>query len=103
MTDVTGNQRATSDRTVLSPELLAADAVAFGLRMNEGISLPGLRRRFPNPLWDRLLDLVPRLLLDGLITDSPEGRIKLSRRGRLLADAVGSEVIAAFAAETVSP
>jgi oxygen-independent coproporphyrinogen-3 oxidase len=71
--------------------------------MNEGVSLPRLQERFPTPQWERFLDLLPRLLLDGLVLASPEGRIRLSPRGRLLADAVGSEVIAAFAAETVSP
>jgi oxygen-independent coproporphyrinogen-3 oxidase len=102
-TDVAAGRRATSDRTALTPALLAADSVTFGLRMNEGVSLPDLRRRFPTPQWEHFLDLLPRLLLEGLLVDSPEGRIRLTSRGRLLADAVGAEVIAAFASEPVSP
>jgi len=101
--DIAAGQRARADRSELTPALLAADSVAFGLRMNEGVSLPRLQRRFPTPLWERLLDLVPRLLFDGLIADTPEGRISLTARGRLLADAVGAEVLACFAAEPVSP
>ena len=97
--DVAAGRRATSDRTALTPALLAADSVTFGLRMNEGVSLPDLRRRFPTPQWEYFLDLLPRLLLEGLLVDSPEGRIRLTSRGRLLADAVGAEVIAAFAEE----
>ena len=101
--DVTAGRRATSDRTALTPALLAADSVTFGLRMNEGVSLPDLRRRFPTPQWEHFLDLLPRLLLEGLLADSPEGRIRLTSRGRLLADAVGAEVIGAFAEDKVSP
>jgi oxygen-independent coproporphyrinogen-3 oxidase len=100
--EVAAGRRAGADRTELTPELLAADSVTFGLRMNEGVSLPKLRQRFPTPQWERFLDLVPRLLLDGMMTNSPEGRIRLSRKGQLLADAIGAEVIAAFAHETVS-
>ena len=97
--DLAAGRRATSDRTPLTPELLAADSVTFGLRMNEGVSLPGLQRRFPTPRWDRFLDLVPRLLVEGLLLDNVEGRIRLTPRGRLLADAVGAEVIAAFSGQ----
>lgn len=97
--DVAAGRRAQSDRTKLTPALLAADSITFGLRMNEGVSLPALQRRFPNPQWERFLDLLPRLLLEGLLVDSAEGRIRLTPRGRLLADAVGAEVIAAFSEE----
>ena len=101
--DVAAGRRATSDRTALTPALLAADSITFGLRMNEGVSLPALRRRFPTPKWEDFFDLLPRLLLEGLLVDSAEGRIRLTSRGRLLADAVGAEVIAAFSEEPLSP
>jgi len=100
--DVAAGRRSTGDRTALTPQLLAADSVTFGLRMNEGVSLPALRRRFPTPLWERFFDLLPKMLLEGLIVDSLEGRIRLTPRGRLLADAVGAEVIAAFSDDTVA-
>ena len=98
--DVAAGKRATADVVALTPALLAADSVTFGLRMNEGVNLPVLRRRFPTPLWERLYDLLPRLLLDGLLVDAGEGQIRLTPRGRLLADSVGSEVIAAFAEDS---
>lgn len=98
LTDVAAGRRATSDRTALTPMLLASDAVVFGLRMNEGVSLPRLRRRFPSVNWSGLEDLLPKLLFDGLMTATPEGRIQLTRRGRLVADAVGAEVLEAFEA-----
>ena len=97
--DLAAGRRATADRTALTPALLAADAVIFGLRMNEGVSLPHLQRRFPAAAWSGLQDLLPKLLIEGLVTASPEGGVRLTPRGRLLADAVGAEVLEAFAAE----
>lgn len=94
--DVAAGRRATTERTALTPELLAADAVIFGLRMNDGVSLPRLRRRFPSAPWSGLEDLLPKLLFDGLLTATQEGVIRLTPRGRLVADAVGGEVLAAF-------
>lgn len=96
--DVAAGRRATADRTALTPELLAADSVIFGLRMNAGVSLPALRRRFPTPAWEPFLDFLPRLLLEDLATATPEGALLLTPRGRLVADAVGGEVLAAFSA-----
>lgn len=97
--DLAAGRRSTADRTALTAELLGADAVIFGLRMNEGVSLPELQRRFPTPAWSSLHDLLPKLLLEGLLLDSPEGRIRLTPRGRLVADAVGAEILEAFADE----
>lgn len=97
--DLAAGRRSTSDRTELTPGLLASDCVIFGLRMNEGVCLPELRRRFPSAPWERLHELLPKLLIEGLLVDSPEGRIRLTPRGRLVADAVGAEVLEAFAAE----
>ena len=94
--DVAAGRRATADRVALTNDLLAADSVIFGLRMNDGVSLPRLRRRFPTPRWAGLEDLIPRLLFGGLLLATPEGRISLTPRGRLVADAIGGEVLEAF-------
>ncbi|MBI5424983.1 MAG: radical SAM family heme chaperone HemW [Opitutae bacterium] len=101
--DVAAGRRATSDRTALTPELLAADCVIFGLRMNAGVSLPELRAKYPSAPWESLHDFLPKLLLEGLLTHSPEGRIQLTPRGRLLADAVGAEVLEAFSTASKAP
>ena len=94
--DVAAGRRATSDRVALTPELLAADSVIFGLRMNDGVSLPRLQRRFPPAPWGRLHDVLPKLILAGLLIATPEGRIRLTDRGRLIADAIGAEILEAF-------
>ena len=65
--------------------------------------LPRLRRRFPTPQWAGLEDLLPKLLFDGLLTATVEGRISLTPRGRLLADAVGAEVMGAFESVAKEP
>ena len=38
LADVTAGRRATTDRVALTNDLLAADSVIFGLRMNDGVS-----------------------------------------------------------------
>jgi oxygen-independent coproporphyrinogen-3 oxidase len=103
LTDIAAGRRATADRVVLSDGLLASDAVIFGLRMNEGVSLPRLRRRFPTAHWAGLEDFLPRLLFDGLLTATTEGIIRLTPRGRLIADAVGGEILGAFEAAPAKP
>jgi oxygen-independent coproporphyrinogen-3 oxidase len=94
--DVASARRATTDRVSLTNDLLAADSVIFGLRMNEGVSLPRLRRRFPTSAWAGLEELLPRLLFGGLLLATAEGRISLTTRGRLVADAIGAEILEAF-------
>ncbi len=94
--DVAAGRRATGDRVALTNDLLAADSVIFGLRMNDGVSMPRLRRRFPTPHWAGLEDLLPKLLFGGLLVATTEGRIMLTPRGRLVADAIGAEILEAF-------
>lgn len=98
LTNTGAGQRVNTDRVPLTNELLASDSVIFGLRMNEGVSLPRLRRRFPTPQWAGLEDLLPKLMMEDLLLATTEGRIKLTPRGRLLADSVGTEVLEAFEA-----
>jgi oxygen-independent coproporphyrinogen III oxidase len=93
--DLDAGNRATADRVPLTEMLLAADSVIFGLRMNEGVSLPALKRRFPAANWNPLMNLLPKFL-EGLLTHTPEGVIQLTPRGRLLADAIGAEILEVF-------
>ena len=88
-------ERATEDRTALTPELLLEDSLVFGLRMNEGVDLDGLRASHSRAPWAALDQLAARLAAEGLAT-LREGRLALTLRGRLVADAVGTEVMTAM-------
>lgn len=88
-------ERATEDRTALTPALLLEDALVFGLRMNEGVDLTALRTNHPQAPWPALDQLAERLATEGLAT-LREGRLALTLRGRLIADAIGTEVMTAM-------
>jgi oxygen-independent coproporphyrinogen III oxidase len=92
---VARGERVTEERTELTPALLAEDALVFGLRMNEGVDLDRIRIQCPEAPWDKVGALADRLAEEGLALR--EGaRLRLTPKGRLLADQVGSEVMAAF-------
>jgi len=92
---VAGGERMTEDRLRLTSSLRAEDAVVFGLRMNEGVDLDRWARVAPEAPWGRVGELADRLAEEGLALR--EGaRIRLTSKGRLVADAVGSEMMVAF-------
>jgi oxygen-independent coproporphyrinogen-3 oxidase len=85
----------TGDRTRRTPALLAEDALVFGLRMNSGVDLSLLRGRCPAAPWDRVESLFDRLAAEDLA--AREGSwVRLLPKGRLLGDAIGTEVMIAF-------
>lgn len=89
-------ERMTEDRAVLTPALLVEDALVFGLRLNAGVDLSALRARFPRVSgWLLLAAELARLEEAGLLERAGQGAepIRLTRRGRLLADAVGAELM----------
>jgi len=84
------------DEVTLYECILAADCLVFGLRMNAGVNLKLLKRRYPgiqfgalDPLWDRWEE-------DGLLERSAEEVLRLTVSGRLLADGLGVEILEAF-------
>ena len=86
-------ERMTEDRVKLTPALLAEDAVVFGLRLNEGVDLAELRVRFPSAQgWGKLETELARLA-SSRVLECAETTIRLTRSGRLLADAVGGELM----------
>ncbi len=88
-------ERMTEDRVALTPELLCEDALIFGLRMNEGVALSPLRLRFPQVAWPALDPYIARLAAEDLAT-LDNGRLRLTTRGRLVADSVGAGVLDAL-------
>ena len=92
-------ERVTEDRVALTPALLAEDALIFGLRMNEGVDVAAWRATCPEAPWAAVDALLDRLAAEGLARGDG-ARVSLTDRGRMLADAVGAEVMEAFAVET---
>jgi oxygen-independent coproporphyrinogen III oxidase len=93
-------ERLTEDRVALTPALLAEDALIFGLRMNAGVDLSGWRQRCPDAPW-KAVDAVLDQLVHNELAQRVGERVRLSDRGRLLADSVGAEIMAAFSPESV--
>jgi oxygen-independent coproporphyrinogen-3 oxidase len=93
---VAQGERMTEDRVALTPALLAEDALIFGLRMNTGVDLAALRRRFPAAPWKAVDIAAAQLAAQGLAERAGD-TLRLSPRGRLLADAVGAELLGALA------
>jgi coproporphyrinogen III oxidase-like Fe-S oxidoreductase len=87
--------RCDLDRVRLSPGQLAEDCLIFGLRMNEGISLDDLEARFSPDVLAPYLPILDRLVADGLVFvgESFPRRHTLTPSGRLVADAVGAELL----------
>jgi oxygen-independent coproporphyrinogen-3 oxidase len=88
-------ERMTEDRLALTPALLAEDALVFGLRMNEGVDVGRLAAQCPGAPWERVEALLDRLEEEGLALRG-RSRVRLTPRGRLLADSIGSEMMVAF-------
>jgi oxygen-independent coproporphyrinogen III oxidase len=93
--NVVRGERVTEDRVVLTPELLAEDALIFGLRMNAGVDLARWRERAPHAPWAAVEDMLATLV-EGELLRRDVDVVRLTRRGRLVADSVGTEIMAAF-------
>jgi oxygen-independent coproporphyrinogen-3 oxidase len=81
------------ERASLDDDLLLTDAVVFGLRMNCGVDLQSLSLRFAKAT--KLMDLEAKLKVfeqEGLL-ELKDNRHKLTHRGRLLCDSVGSALL----------
>jgi len=73
----------------LSPEQAALERVMLGLRLAEGLPIEALEasRRDMN-LAGSASDLAAELMAQGMLDDAATSRLKLTRKGRLLADTV---------------
>jgi oxygen-independent coproporphyrinogen III oxidase len=75
--------RPIANEEILPSETREAEKIAFGLRMNAGIDSSALARRH---------DLVTALREEGLLEDHGP-RVRLTARGRLLADEIAAQLI----------
>lgn len=87
--------RGTEDRVVLTGGQLAEDALIFGLRMNAGVDIAALAARFGPEALAPFRPVLEQLVTDELATwrDAAGTQLRLTSRGRLVADAVGAELI----------
>lgn len=81
-----------ADSMDLSPEILVQDLLVFGLRMNEGVDLEALARRFPDALPEGWAGFRDSLVAEELAVMSGS-RIRLTDKGRLVADRIGEEIL----------
>ncbi len=88
-------ERVTEDRVTLTPALLAEDALIFGLRVNGGVDLAPWRGRAPEAPWPQIEDTLSTLAAGELLVRTGDV-VRLSNRGRLIADTIGTEIMAAF-------
>lgn len=87
---------ARTEIVALSAQSLFADALIFGLRLNEGVDVPTLAKRFfgdfrhvPAAFWD----LQKNLLSEDYLAGTSPTRLVLNRRGRLVADAIAGAIL----------
>lgn len=92
---VAAGRRMTEDRVELTADLLLEDAVIFGLRMNRGVDLTVLRRRFPAGPWGKI-EAEADALAEAGVVEREGSTLRLTQRGRLLADAVAERMMEAF-------
>jgi oxygen-independent coproporphyrinogen-3 oxidase len=71
----------------LDPNDLVQEYILLRLRTDDGLDLDRLATQYNLDLRARKASLIDRLRTDGLIHDDPD-RIRLTRRGRLLTDAI---------------
>jgi oxygen-independent coproporphyrinogen-3 oxidase len=81
------------ERVSLNDRILLADSLVFGLRMNQGVDYAALRQRFPQAGDLTALDELMNRLVEAHILLSDKNQLRLTQKGRLLADAVGSGVL----------
>jgi oxygen-independent coproporphyrinogen-3 oxidase len=77
----------------LDDDLLFTDAIVFGLRMNAGVDLDALQARFSRARNRSELEAaLRRFEAEGLL-ESTGAHHRLTHRGRLVCDAVGSALL----------
>lgn len=89
-----GNQPKFMEEEPLSSSDFAQDAVLFGLRMNQGISLPQIAGQFDLTLkqFSAMAKFLDRLVSEGLANQLSSGNYSLTKQGRILCDAIACDL-----------
>lgn len=81
------------DQVALNTATLMADSIVFGLRMNAGIDLDVISRRFQAPEQISQLGVLLGRFESESLLERLGSRIRLTHRGRLVCDAIGSMIL----------
>jgi oxygen-independent coproporphyrinogen III oxidase len=92
---VAAGQPAFASTTQLSPGMVAADALVFGARMNDGVDLGAWQVRFGVSLPPGWPAFFAAACADDLLVADPQ-RLQLTDAGRLLVDRIGVEILELF-------
>jgi oxygen-independent coproporphyrinogen-3 oxidase len=89
-----GKESEFVEEQFLSSMNLAEDALLFGLRMNQGINIGSIATRFSLQIsaFKDVVSFFERLVDEGLAESPSEYAYRLTRAGRIVADAVASEM-----------
>ena len=90
--DLEKGNRGAIERIELRPQLLFEDSLIFGLRMNEGVDLALLEKRFGLHISNESYAVFAQLEDEGKL-ERVDSLIRLTAEGRLVADAVGELVL----------
>ncbi|MCH6255051.1 radical SAM family heme chaperone HemW [Puniceicoccaceae bacterium K14] len=90
-----GRRGLASEPEVLDAGILFEDCLIFGLRMNEGVNLDTLKNRFGRDLPESVKDSMEQLEGEGKLVKEG-GKLRLTGEGRLVADAIGTELLGRF-------
>jgi len=74
---------------------LAREYILIRLQTRDGVSLPVLRNTYDLDLRSAAGPLLDRLRTEGLAHDTPD-RLRLTRRGRLLTDAITRRLLSSL-------
>lgn len=90
MMEASGGAQTGSEQLVLNEKLM--EVFLFGLRLNEGVDIPLLERRFGVRIPDDRREILGSFVRDGFLTDE-DGRIKATSRGRMVLDEISARLV----------
>jgi oxygen-independent coproporphyrinogen III oxidase len=80
------------ERAWLSPKQQHEEAWFLGLRLNAGVNVAALEQEFGQEMVEPAMEVIGRLVPDGLLTFDGE-RVRLTERGRLISNDVFQEFL----------
>ena len=82
-----------AEREILDRDTLYNDTVMLRLRTSEGISLDALARNFGERYLNACLAAARKYIGDGMLEHTPDGRLRLTRRGLFVSDMIMSDLM----------